>query len=268
MAPTDQKMKNKKFTPKEGNWNKSKHNQQGVKQKRKWIPDQKVYEGSVKEGQGFALKRKEKVKHEYNKLLRKERRKQPESKALYREEYPEHLKHLYMAEAQKLRDEAWTNRMNRSKLRIKGQEKEEEMGEAAAAADPAAADAAAAAAAEPDPEVTGGSEQTDSGTGNPEPSAATDKDGLPMSNRMRKKVLKKTSYQKTKEDFEAITEKRRQKKEEYQKNSQQREEAIQKYKQKKMDTFQMLSKKTKKGQPNLNLQMEYLLQKITQGTEK
>lgn len=49
---------------------------------------------------------------------------------------------------------------------------------------------------------------------------------------------------------------------EYLKNKQQREEAIQKYKKKKMESFQILSKKTKKGQPNLNLQMEYLLQKI------
>lgn len=48
----------------------------------------------------------------------------------------------------------------------------------------------------------------------------------------------------------------------YLQNKQQREEALQRYKQKKTETFQMLSKKTKKGQPNLNLQMEYLLQKI------
>lgn len=34
-----------------------------------------------------------------------------------------------------------------------------------------------------------------------------------MSNRMRKKVLKKTSYQKTKEEFEAIAKKQREKKE-------------------------------------------------------
>lgn len=48
----------------------------------------------------------------------------------------------------------------------------------------------------------------------------------------------------------------------YLQNKQQREEALQRYNQKKTETFQMLSKKTKKGQPNLNLQMEYLLQKI------
>ncbi|XP_078137552.1 thyroid transcription factor 1-associated protein 26 homolog isoform X3 [Sander vitreus] len=271
MAPTDQKMKNKKFTAKDGNWKKSKNNAQGVKKKRKWVPEHKVYEGSVKEGQGFALKRKQKVQHEYNKLLRKEKKKIPESKSLYKEEYPEHLRHLYMAEAEKLKNEAWTNRLNRSKLRMKGQEKGEEI-------DDKDDEAAAAAAAadddddddddDADPEVTGGSDRTDSVTGNPEPTAASEKDSLPMSNRMRKKMLKKTSYQKTKEEFESITEKRKKKKEEYIKNNKQREEAIQKYKQKKLETFQMLSKKTKKGQPNLNLQMEYLLQKITQGTGK
>ncbi|XP_042367324.1 thyroid transcription factor 1-associated protein 26 homolog [Plectropomus leopardus] len=260
MAPTDQKMKNKKFTAKGGNWKKSQNNAPGVK-KRKWIPENKVYEGSVKEGQGFALKRKQKVKHEYNKLLRREKKKKknPEFNELYKEDYPEHLRHLYMAEAEKLKNEAWTNRLNRSKLRMKGQEKGEETGENDAAAQQSEA-------AEPDPEVTGGSEQTDSV--NPEPTAASEKDSLPMSNRMRKKLLKKTSYQKTKEEFEAIREKRKKKKEEYLKNKQQREEAIQRYKQKKMETFQMLSKKTKKGQPNLNLQMEYLLQKITKGGGK
>ncbi|XP_074481159.1 thyroid transcription factor 1-associated protein 26 homolog [Sebastes fasciatus] len=264
MAPTDQKMKNK-FTAKDGNWKKPHNNSQGVQKKRKWVPEHKVYEGSVKEGQGFAFKRKQKVQHEYNKLLRKERKKKnnPESKALYKEEYPEHLRHLYVAEAQKLRDEAWTNRLNRSMLRMKGQE--EKRGDDDAAATEAAAEAADP---DPDPEVPGGSEPTDSGTGNPEPTAAAEQDSLPVSNRMKKKMLKKTSYQKTKEEFETVTEKRKKKKEEFLKDRQQREEAIQKYKQKKLETFQMLSKKTKKGQPNLNLQMDYLLQKITQGTGK
>ncbi|EGW03293.1 Thyroid transcription factor 1-associated protein 26 [Cricetulus griseus] len=41
-----------------------------------------------------------------------------------------------------------------------------------------------------------------------------------------------------------------------------REEAQRLYKKKKMEAFKVLSKKTRKGQPNLNLQMEYLLQKI------
>ncbi|TNN56389.1 Thyroid transcription factor 1-associated protein 26 [Liparis tanakae] len=180
MAPTGPQMNNRKFTPRGGDWKKSTNNTHGAKLKRKWVPEQKVYEGSVQEGQGFALKRKEKVKHEYNKLLRKERRKLPDSTALYKDEYPEHLRHLYVAEAHKLKNEAWTHRLNRSKLRVKSQEKEEE---------------------------------------------------------------------------------------DYLKNSKQKEEAIKKYKDKKMETFQILSRKTKKGQPNLNLQMEYLLQKI-QGTGK
>ncbi|KAJ4924685.1 hypothetical protein JOQ06_003637 [Pogonophryne albipinna] len=208
MAPTDNKKKDHKFVAKAGNWNKPQNTLHGVK-KRKWVPDNKVFEGSVKEGQGFALKRKEKVKHEYNKLLRKEKRRTPASKALYKEEYPEHLRHLYVAEAEKLRNEAWTHRLNRTKQRL-----------------------------------------------------------LPMSNRMRKKMQKKTSYEKTKEEFESVEEKRKKKKEEFLTDKQQRDEAIKKYKQKKEETFQILSKKTKKGQPNLNLQMEYLLQKITQGAGK
>lgn len=262
MAPTDQKTKNNKFTGKNGNWKKSKNIAAGVKKKRKWTPEHKVFEGSVKEGQGFAFKRKQKVKHEYNKLLRKERKKNPESMSLYKEEYPEHLKHLYMAEAEKLKKEAWMNRVNRSKLRMKGQEKEEEISESDAPAQQTEA-------ADPETEVSSGSELTNSV--NPEPTTTTTtaaaKESLPISNRMKKKLLKKTSYQKTKEEFESMQEKRRKKKEDYLKNKQQREEAIEKYKQKKMETFQILSKKTKKGQPNLNLQMEYLLQKI-QRTDK
>ncbi|KAK5848879.1 hypothetical protein PBY51_008566 [Eleginops maclovinus] len=265
MAPTDQKMKDKKFVAKGGNWKKPQNTAHGVK-KRKWVPENKLFEGSVKEGQGFALKRKEKVKHEYNKLLRKERKMIPASNALYKEEYPEHLRHLYMAEAEKLRDEAWTNRLNRTKLRLKGQDKREVTGGNDDEDDDAAA--AKAEAADPVTEATGGSEQTDSGPGNSEPTASPEKDGLPMSNRMKKKMLKKTSYQKTKEEFETMEEKRQKKKEEFLTNKQQRDEAIKKYKQKKEETFQIISKKTKKGQPNLNLQMEYLLQKITQGSGK
>nr|XP_020509113.1 thyroid transcription factor 1-associated protein 26 [Labrus bergylta] len=255
MAPTGQKTKQSRFTRKDGNWKNRKNNPQGVK--KKWVPDNKLFEGSIKEGQGFAFKRKQKVQHEYNKLLRKEQRKNLDSKSLYKEEYPEHLKHLYMAEAEKLKNEAWTNRMNRSILRMKGQEKDGEIDDTAHQGE----------AADPDPEATGGSEVTQSVAGNSEVSAAPEKESLPISNRMRKKLLKKTSYQKTKEEFEAVRDKRKNKREEYLKNKQQREEATQRYKQKKVETFQMLSKKTKKGQPNLNLQMEYLLQKI-QGAGK
>lgn len=258
MAPTEKKMKNKKFTGKDGVWKKPQNNAQGVKKKRKWIPEHKSFEGSVKEGQGFAYKRKQKVKHEYNKLLRKEKKKNLESNLLYKEEYPEHLRHLYMAEAEKLKREAWTNRVNRTKLRMKGAEKEETTAED---------DGASQETDDRDPDVSGGCELSDSVTRETDPTSPSEKESLPISNRIKKKMLKKTSYQKTKEEFERIKEKRRQKKEEYLRNKQQKEEALQRYKQKKKETYQMLSKKTKKGQPNLNLQMEYLLQKI-QGTEK
>lgn len=120
-------------------------------------------------GQGFAFKRKERVRHEYNKLLRKERKKNAESTSLYKEEYPEHLKHLYMAEAEKLKNEAWTNRVNRSKLRMmKRQEKEEETPECDAPAQQTEA-------ADPETKVDSGTEQTDSVSGNPEPTKAADK---------------------------------------------------------------------------------------------
>ncbi|XP_029969430.1 thyroid transcription factor 1-associated protein 26 homolog [Salarias fasciatus] len=257
MAPTDQKRTNKKFIGKGGNAKGSKNAPHGVQKKRKWVDQDKVFQGSVKEGQGFAFLKKEKARHEYNKLLRKEKRnkKNPESKQLYAEEYPEHLRHLYLAEAEKLKNEAWANKVNRRKQRMKQQVTD------AAEEDDAAETQQTEGAEE---EVTGGSEPADSVSGSqePEPAEATVRESLPMSNRMKKKVDKKTSFQKTKEEFERIKEKRRKKKEEYLKNKQQREEAIQRYKQKKMETFQMLSKKTKKGQPNLNLQMEYLLQKI------
>lgn len=49
MAPTDQKMKSKKFNAKGDGWKGSNNNTHGVK-KRKWIPENKVYQGSVKEG--------------------------------------------------------------------------------------------------------------------------------------------------------------------------------------------------------------------------
>lgn len=43
MAPTDQKMKNKTFAAK-------KNNPQGAKKKRKWVPEDKIFRGSVQEG--------------------------------------------------------------------------------------------------------------------------------------------------------------------------------------------------------------------------
>uniref|UniRef100_A0A8C6TKQ0 Coiled-coil domain containing 59 n=1 Tax=Neogobius melanostomus TaxID=47308 RepID=A0A8C6TKQ0_9GOBI len=229
----------------------------GVKAKKKWVPQHKHFEGSVGEGLGFAFKRKQKAKHEYIKLLRKEKKKHPEPKNVYKDEYPEHLKHLYLAEKDKLKKEAWAHRVNRSKVRMKHKGEEEEFHEAD--------DPPQLCLNTEDPIL----EETETNLDPIQTTELSDKaqQSIPMSNRMRKKQQKKTSHQKTQEEFERIRENQRKKQEEYLKNKQQREEAIQKYKQKKMDTYQRLCKKTKKGQPNLNVQMEYLLQKI-QRTDK
>lgn len=105
-------------------------------------------------GHGFAFQRKQKVKYEYNKLLRQEKkRRNPGSQSLYEERYPENLKHLYMAEAQKLKSEAWANRLNRSKMRMKGKEEGEKREEEESAAP-------SCEAAEADTEMAGGSEPT------------------------------------------------------------------------------------------------------------
>lgn len=53
MAPTEKKMKSNEFKGKGGNWKKSKNTAQNVKNKRKWIPDNKIFEGSVKEGKFY-----------------------------------------------------------------------------------------------------------------------------------------------------------------------------------------------------------------------
>lgn len=251
-------MKHKTFDGKGNKQNKANFKTNGSKTKKKWVPQHKHFEGSIGEGQGFAFKRKQKAKHEYMKLLRKEKKKNPAMQNMYKDEYPEHLKHLYLAEKEMLKKEAWTNRVNRSKARMKDKEEEE----------PHEADDAPQL--DSNTENQSLSEETEpnlESTQTAEPSDKEEKMSIPMSNRMRKKLQKKTSYQKTKDEFERRKESQRKKQEEYLKNKQQREEAIQRYKQKKLETYQMLCKKTKKGQPNLNLQMDYLLQKI-QRTDK
>ncbi|KAM3924257.1 thyroid transcription factor 1-associated protein 26 [Leptodactylus fuscus] len=173
--------------------------------KRKWRPDpnQKVFEGSAKEGQGFALWRKRKVQLEYKKLQRKQK-KANTKEGLYSDHYPEHLKHLYLAEEEKL----------------KSQEKQRK------------------------PKIEA-----------PEP-GSEEEVVIP------KKKIKKTSNQKAKEEYERVQRERARKREEAENNRRKREEAQKLYRQKKMEAFKAISSKTKKGQPNFNVQMEYLLKKI------
>lgn len=55
MASSDQKMKKNSFVKKDRNWKKSKNEMKGVQTKRKWIQENKPFEGSVKEGVIFNI---------------------------------------------------------------------------------------------------------------------------------------------------------------------------------------------------------------------
>ncbi|XP_073413089.1 thyroid transcription factor 1-associated protein 26 [Dendrobates tinctorius] len=184
----------------------------GGRVKRKWRPnpEQKVFQGSANEGLGFALWRKKKVQLEYQKLLRK--RKKVETKEVsYSDHYPEHLKHLYEAEEE----------------RLKGEEKKRK-------------------------HLSDTSETVD------EQKEVDEKKGVSA----RKKFRKKTSIEKANEEYERVQREREKRREEAENNRKKKEEAIKLYKQRKMEAFKVLSSKTKKGQPNFNAQMEYLLKKI------
>ncbi|KAJ8391981.1 hypothetical protein AAFF_G00082910 [Aldrovandia affinis] len=215
------------------------------KNKRKWIPEGKVFDGSVQEGQGFAFRRKQKAHHEYNKLLRKEeKRRNPMAKVQLKQDYPDHLKHLYLAEAEKLRKEEVLNELRRRKAKSAPPDEDRSVQDTATSH---ASPMSPSSPVHQDPA---------------KPSSQPEVAELHRLNQSKKKTRKLTSYQKTKEEYERMQEKRAKKKEEALQNKKQREEAQRIYKQKKMQTYQILSKKTKKGQPNLNLQMDYLLQKI------
>ncbi|XP_066490268.1 thyroid transcription factor 1-associated protein 26 [Tiliqua scincoides] len=177
--------------------------------RRPWRRDPRLPGGSAQEGQGFAFWRKQKIQRDYNKLLKKERHASAPKNIGYTENYPEHLKHLYLAEEEML----------------KKQRKPKN-----------------------DAPVT--LEETNITT--------------PKTNISRKKLGTKTSNQKAKEEYEKIKAEREAKKEAARKRREEREKAQKLYKQKKMEAYKILSKRTRKGQPNLNVQMEYLLQKIQQ----
>ncbi|KAM6435968.1 thyroid transcription factor 1-associated protein 26 [Liasis olivaceus] len=180
----------------------------GLSRKQPWRRDTRQLRGSLQEGQGFAIWRKQKIQRDYKKLLKKERNVNSQNNVGYTEDYPEHLKHLYLAEEEMLQKQ--------QKPKHKPVVLEEK------------------------DTVTSGS------------------------NVIQRKLKAKTSNQKAKEDYEKIKAERDKKKEAAKKRKEEREKAQKLYKQKKMETYKMLSKRTRKGQPNLNLQMEYLLQKIEQ----
>ncbi|XP_062469840.1 thyroid transcription factor 1-associated protein 26 [Pezoporus occidentalis] len=182
----------------------------GPRRKRLWRPDlMRSGVGSVQEGRGFAFRRKQKIERQYRKLLRKGKKVHSQQDNQFTDTYPEHLKHLYLAEEEMLKK-------RRRRAPDNSLLSEEKLNEAVESV------------------TTEG------------------------------KCRKKTSNQKAKEEYEKIKAERARKKEEAEKRKQQREEAQRLYKQKKMEAYKILSKKTKRGQPNLNLQVEFLLQKIQQ----
>ncbi|XP_053109850.1 thyroid transcription factor 1-associated protein 26 [Hemicordylus capensis] len=174
--------------------------------KQRWRRDPRLVRGSIREGQGFAFWRKQKIQRDYKKLLKKERYASAQNNVGYTENYPEHLKHLYLAEEEML----------------KKQRKPK----------------------------------------NYRPILEENDIAAPKANVIQRKVKTKTSNQKAKEEYEKIKAEREKKKEAARKKREEREQAQKLYKQKKMEAYKILSKRTRKGQPNLNLQMEYLLQKI------
>ncbi|NXD88304.1 TAP26 protein, partial [Halcyon senegalensis] len=165
-------------------------------------------------GRGFAFRRKQKVERQYRKLLKKGRKVHSQQDDQFTDTYPEHLKHLYLAEEEMLK------RRRRAPCNSVSSEEKVKAVETCT--------------------FSYRSVMTEG------------------------KFKKKTANQKAKEEYEKIKAERARKKEEAEKRKQQREEAQRLYKQKKMEAFKILSKKTKRGQPNLNLQMEFLLQKIQQ----
>ncbi|KFP25786.1 Thyroid transcription factor 1-associated protein 26, partial [Colius striatus] len=160
-------------------------------------------------GRGFAFQRKQKIERQYKKLLKKGRKVHSQQTDQFTDTYPEHLKHLYLAEEEMLK-----KRRRRA----------------------------------------------------PDDSISSEENKAMESVVTEAKFKRKTSNQKAKEEYEKINAERTRKREEAEKRKQQREEAQRLYKQKKMEAYKILCKKTKRGQPNLNLQMEFLLQKIQQNT--
>lgn len=199
-----------------------------TKSKHKWASDQTPFHGSLQEGLGFAFRRKEKVKQKFNRYRKQERFAKQELDT--HDKFPGHLRHLYEAEEQRQRI---------TKLK---------------SGKPSA--------------PTKHSDRTSS---NVSPSKTADKevhseqgDATPPSPQKEslKRKRKGSALMRIKEDFEKQQEERSRRNEAFQKYQMERDEAIRKYNEKKKANYEMFRKKTKRRQPNLNAQMELLLQKI------
>lgn len=202
---------------------------------RTWRPyHAQAFTGSVREGQGFAFRRKMKIQQNYKKLLWKSKKAQTSQESQFTEQYPDHLKHLYVAEEKRLR---------KQQRKVRQPLLEEQSDQAF-------------------PEEQGNGDESEEPCGVDEPRPEEQCVQRVNSTVTPKKNKRKTSNQKAQEEYEQVQAKRAAKKQEFERRRQEREEAQRLYKKKKMEVFKILSKKTRKGQPNFNLQMEYLLKKI------
>ncbi|KAF0878011.1 thyroid transcription factor 1-associated protein 26 isoform X1 [Crocuta crocuta] len=191
-----------------------------------------AFVGSVREGQGFAFRRKLKIQQNYKKLLWREKKAQTSLESQFTDRYPDHLKHLYLAEEERLRKQLRKVEQPLSKEQVDHPLPKEQCS------------------------ITQALSEEHCNTEQPQSAERINSITIP------KRKKKKTSNQKAQEEYEQVQAERAAKKQEFEKRKREREEAQRLYKKKKMEVFKILSKKTKKGQPNLNLQMEYLLKKI------
>ncbi|NXR13104.1 TAP26 protein, partial [Semnornis frantzii] len=196
-------------------------------------------------GRGFAFRRKQKIERQYKKFLRKRRRVNSQQGDQFTETYPEHLKHLYLAEKEMLK--------KRRRAADDSVLSEEKLNKAA----DLVLEQVRCHYRVPPP----GGDENEAEISVPRTCAFSYRSVITEG-----KFKKKTANQKAKEDYEKVKAEHARKKEEAEQRRQQREEAQRLYKQKKMEAYKVLSKKTKRGQPNLNLQVEFLLQKIQQNT--
>lgn len=173
-----------------------------------------------------------KIQQNYKKLLWKEKKARTSQESQFTDQYPDHLKHLYLAEEERLRKQLKKAEQPLSEEKVNQPFPGEQC-------------------------IVEGALSEDQDQPHPEQCSKT-----VSSMTVPKKKKKKTSNQKAQDEYEQIQAKRAAKKQEFERRKQQREEAQRLYKKKKMEVFKILSKRTKKGQPNLNLQMEYLLKKI------
>ncbi|NWS50424.1 TAP26 protein, partial [Probosciger aterrimus] len=197
-------------------------------------------------GRGFAFRRKQKIERQYRKLLRKGKKVHSQQDNQFTDTYPEHLKHLYLAEEEMLKK-------RRRRAPDNSVLSEEKLNEAVDGFVLETLKCHYTVLPQDGDETKA---KINFFLFSPKEWSVTTEG----------KCKKKTSNQKAKEEYEKIKAERARRKEEAEKMKQQREAAQRLYKQKKMEAYKILSKKTKRGQPNLNLQVEFLLQKIQQNT--